>query len=79
MGKIEKLYLKAKTNPSGLSFAEFEVLLDRNGWTFDRQSGSHRVWIAPDGSRLPIQSKGGVAKGYQVKQYLRIQDVINHG
>lgn len=79
MSKIEKMLLKAKANQSGLSFAEFETLLANNGWKFDRQGGSHRIWIGPNGERLSIQSKNGSAKGYQVKQFLRIQEIGCHG
>ena len=74
MGKTDKLLDKARDNPSGLAFAEFETLLGRLGWRFDRQSGSHRIWISPRGERLPIQSRQGEAKAYQVKQFLRIND-----
>ncbi|MBF0370398.1 MAG: type II toxin-antitoxin system HicA family toxin [Magnetococcales bacterium] len=74
MGKNDKFILKARTNPSGLSFAEFENLLTISGWVFDRQSGSHRIWIAPDRTRLSIQNRKGMGKGYQVKQFLKIQE-----
>lgn len=78
MGKTNKLLDKARDNPNGLAFAEFETLLGRLGWRFDRQSGSHRIWISPNGERLPIQSRQGEAKAYQVKQLLRIHDDETH-
>ncbi|QTA84168.1 type II toxin-antitoxin system HicA family toxin [Desulfonema magnum] len=72
MTKSEKLLSKARNNPSGLSFSEFERLLSHNGWTFDHQKGSHRIWRSPGGTRLPVQcSSGGKAKGYQVRQFLK--------
>lgn len=74
MSKKEKLLEKARNNPNGLNFNEFETLLQMCGWTFDRQTGSHRVWYSPGGERLPIQPKGSNAKGYQVRQFLRILD-----
>ncbi len=78
MGKTDKLLEKARANPNGLAFVDFETLLARLGWRFDRQSGSHRIWISPHGERLPIQSRQGEAKSYQVKQLLRIHDDETH-
>lgn len=78
MSRTDKLLQKIRDNPSGVTFAEFETLLARMGWQFDRQSGSHRIWISPSGERLPIQSRQGEAKAYQVKQFLRINDDDTH-
>ncbi|NJN23783.1 MAG: type II toxin-antitoxin system HicA family toxin [Acaryochloridaceae cyanobacterium RL_2_7] len=74
MGKKEKLLSKAQQNPKGLSFQEFETLLSLCGWSFRRQSGSHRLWYSPSGIRLPVQKQGSKAKGYQVKQFLKVQN-----
>ncbi len=63
---------KARRNPEGMDFGDFETLLGRLGWVLDRQAGSHRLWISPEGVRLPIQPKGAKAKVYQVQQFLRI-------
>jgi predicted RNA binding protein YcfA (HicA-like mRNA interferase family) len=71
MGKREKLLAKALRNPGGMRFADFETLLHQCGWVFDHQTGSHRIWVSPEGHRLPIQErKDGKAKGYQVRQFL---------
>lgn len=72
MTKREKLLEKARSNPGGLSFSDFETLLEQCGWKFKRQTGSHRFWKAPNGSVVPIQPDRGKAKEYQVKQFLRI-------
>ncbi|MGK7896223.1 MAG: type II toxin-antitoxin system HicA family toxin, partial [Xenococcus sp. (in: cyanobacteria)] len=48
MVKKEKLLEKAKRNPQGLQFSEFESLLSLCGWTFKRQTGSHRFWYSPE-------------------------------
>ena len=62
---------KAKRNPSGLRYGEFETLLGQCDWVKDHQSGSHRIWKAPSGFRLPTQPMpDGKAKGYQVRQFL---------
>jgi predicted RNA binding protein YcfA (HicA-like mRNA interferase family) len=61
---------KAEAGPNNLSFRDFEKLMKQEGWTFERQKGSHRLWVSPKGFRLPIQSRKGKAKGYQVQQFL---------
>lgn len=70
MGRKDKLLIKAKQSPKGLSFSDFETLLSLCGWTFKRQKGSHRLWYSPQGFRLSIQPKSSSAKDYQVKQFL---------
>lgn len=79
MGRKEKLLKKAYNNPKGLKFNEFESLLSLYDWKLDRQRGSHRLWISPGGQRLPVQkSKNGMAKGYQVEQFLnRLEKELN--
>jgi predicted RNA binding protein YcfA (HicA-like mRNA interferase family) len=75
MGKKEKLLEKAKHNPQGLRFSEFETLLHLCSWVFDHQTGSHRIWYSPQKARLSIQpTKNGEAKAYQVKQFLALQE-----
>lgn len=73
-GRAGKLLAKARRNPSGLAFREFEALLRACGWVLDRQAGSHRLWRSPRGSLLPVQPRGSKAKGYQVRQFLRLLD-----
>ena len=78
MTKREKLLTRAMSNPSGLSFDEFQTLLHQAGWTFDHQKGSHQIWYSPGRYRLPIQEgRVGKAKGYQVEQFLRQNEVEN--
>ncbi len=57
-----ELLARAKSNPQGLSFRDFEALLKICGWKYKRQSSSHRLWASPTGFRLPIQNLGGKAK-----------------
>lgn len=69
-----KILNKAKKNPSGLSFSDFNKLLKKCGWDFKRQEGSHIIWQSPKGVMLPIQKrKDGNAKSYQVRQFLKIE------
>ena len=70
MTKKQKLLEKAQNNPRGLKFADFETLLRQCGWSFDHQTGSHRIWISPSGYRLSLQERRAMAKSYQVKQFL---------
>lgn len=71
MRRKNRLLSKARNSPNSLRFREFETLLSQCGWTFDHQTGSHRIWYSPVGYRLPIQPKRGQAKGYQVREFLR--------
>ena len=70
MSKQEKLLTKARNDPSGLSFADFQTLMSRYGWVQDHQSGSHQIWYSPKSYRISVQNRHGKAKGYQVKQFL---------
>lgn len=72
MSKIDKILALAKRNPDGIAFCDFESLLSGLGFRFDRQSGSHMVYIAPKGQRISIQKRDGMAKGYQVRQALKL-------
>ena len=74
MNKREKLLTKAQRAPNSLLFDELEVLLKQQGWEFDRQKGSHRIWISPGKTVVPLQPDGKHAKGYQVKQVLLIME-----
>ena len=70
----EALLNKARRNPRGLQFREFEQLLRECGWTQRRQRGSHRAWYSPNQYRLIIQPRRSMAKDYQVRQFLRRHD-----
>lgn len=74
MSRKQKLLDKAKNNPKGLRFDEFETLLGLCNWIFDHQTGSHRIWYSTQKARLSIQpTKNGKAKAYQVQQFLNLQ------
>ena len=77
MGRQEKLLRHARNNPQGLSFDDFKTLLTRSQWVEDHQTGSHSIWYSPKRARLSIQNKNGMAKGYQVKQFLTQFDEEN--
>lgn len=71
MSKKEKLLERARNNPDGLKFSDFETLLKYLGWVFKRQKGSHRMWVSTKNSVLAIQDRAGKSKGYQVVQALK--------
>jgi predicted RNA binding protein YcfA (HicA-like mRNA interferase family) len=74
MTKKEKLWRKAQQSPQNLTFKEFETLLEQSGWSFARQTGSHRLWFSSNGQSLPIQPrKDGKAKIYQVQQFIKCE------
>ncbi|MFQ5661582.1 MAG: type II toxin-antitoxin system HicA family toxin [Gammaproteobacteria bacterium] len=77
MSKLDKLLAKARNNPEGLKFSEFESLLTLSGWQHVRTRGSHRIYKSAHGLRLPIQPDGKMAVGYQVKQFLKVYDNEN--
>ena len=77
MTKQEKLLKQARNNPQGLSFDDFKTLLNRSQWVDDHQTGSHSIWYSPKRFRLSIQNRNGMAKGYQVKQFLAQLDEEN--
>jgi len=71
--KINKLLKKAINNPGNLHFEELQNLLERNGFECVRTSGSHHQYYSKKRKRLlPIQEKNGMAKEYQVRQFLSI-------
>ena len=52
--------------------ADIVRLLRKQGFGFDRQSGSHAIYIHPDGRRttVPMHAKRDIAKG-TLRQILR--------
>lgn len=71
MTRIAKLYSRALANPRGLSFREFERLLEAFGFALHRTVGSHRQYGHPKVPRaFPVQPGGKDAKPYQVEQFL---------
>ncbi len=73
MSRREKLLAKARNNPEGLGFNEFLTLLSQYGFTHNRTSGSHQIWVS-EGTIISVQPKGSKAKGYQVRQFLKVCD-----
>jgi predicted RNA binding protein YcfA (HicA-like mRNA interferase family) len=67
-----KLLEKARNSPSNLRFDELCKLARAFGYELDRVRGSHHIFVHSKADRpLNLQSVGGSAKPYQVKQFLR--------
>ncbi len=51
------------------------------GFVFDHQTGSHAIYVHPScEAQLMIQPrKDGMAKGYQVQQFIEIVDIFRLG
>lgn len=75
MRDCEKLLEKAKSSPANVKFEDVCRLAECFGWVFQRQSGSHRIYMHPNlgnrlGSMMNFQPRNGKAKPTQVKQLL---------
>ena len=71
---------KAVNTPQNIRFNEFKLLLGHYGFQYKSAKGSHLVYKHSEFKRMQtIQDKNGMAKTYQVKQFLEIleeNDVI---
>ena len=56
MTRSDKLLETARNNPAGLRFDDFQTLLNRLGWTLDRQP--QVAYSAPEGKRN-LSGRGG--------------------
>ncbi len=74
MTKAEKKDQKIRRNPKSVRFQDIVSWLEGNGFSLDRVSGSHHVFVHPDiDTPINIQKKkDGTAKAYQVKQAINI-------
>lgn len=76
MTQAEKKDQKIRWNPKNIKFQDFVSWLEDNGFSLDRVSGSHHVFVHPDiDAPINIQKKkDGTAKTYQVKQAIKVID-----
>ena len=79
MATRRRLYERALNNPRGLRFGEFTALIEAFGYQLHRTRGSHRLYYHPAVPEFAnVQpDKNGMAKPYQVKDFLR--DVEDFG
>jgi len=72
---LEKV-LSGKADRS-IAFKAFCALLERVGYTLDRERGSHK-WYEQDGwEPMPVQPEAGKAKDYQVRDLRK--ELKRHG
>jgi len=73
-----KLWRKALDSPNNLRFDDLVRLLHAFGFQKLRVSGSHHIF---DHSEMPeqvnIQDRGGKAKPYQVRQFIKLVERYN--
>ena len=84
MARCAKLLDKAVNSPENLRFADLCALAECYGWVFQRQRGSHRIYMHPglrsrSGSMMNFQSRQGNAKPTQVRQLLAAIEELNEG
>jgi predicted RNA binding protein YcfA (HicA-like mRNA interferase family) len=76
MTKAGKKNQKIRRSPKNIKFQDLISWLADNGFSLDRVSGSHHIFIHPV-IETPIniqKKKDGTAKAYQVKQAIKIID-----
>ena len=66
----DKLIKQMKQGINNVSFRDIEKLLDMMGYEFDRQSGSHKVYVKPGCDHLVIKETRPM-KQYMVKTVIR--------
>ena len=76
MTKTDKKNQKIRKNPGNVKFQDFVSWLEDNGFSLDRVSGSHHIFVHPMIETLinAQKKKDGTAKTYQVKQAIKIID-----
>ena len=73
-----KLLDKALASPANVRFDEMAKLVGAFGFRLSRISGSHHIFVHPDVKELVnIQDVEGMAKPYQVRQFLKLVERYN--
>ena len=72
MSKIDKIILKMKNQPNGISSEDADKVLTAKGYRFARQNGSHRHYINESGNVITIVDRNPLKKAYVVEILERI-------
>ena len=73
MSKLEKLFDRVKNNPHNVRFNEICKLAEAFGFKYKGGKGSHVVYSKSDIIEIVnFQNVNGMAKPYQVRQFLKI-------
>lgn len=78
MTKKRKLIQKVLSGSKNIRFSEAQSAIEAFGFQLTRISGSHHIYIHPDVPELiNLQNVSGMAKPYQIKQFLEIVERYN--
>jgi predicted RNA binding protein YcfA (HicA-like mRNA interferase family) len=70
---LQRILIRAYNNPAGLSFREFQRLVEAFGFRLSRINGSHHIYVRPGTAEIVnVQRVHDDAKPYQVRQFLRL-------
>jgi len=73
-----KLFRRILLNRKNVKFNDFTSLVEKFGFEFDRQDGSHHVYKHTGVAEiLNLQNNNGEAKPYQIKQFLNYVEKYN--
>jgi len=78
MGKLEKLFTRVQDNPHNVRFDEICKLAEVFGFKYRGGRGSHKVYSQKGIPEiLNFKNVKGMAKPYQVRQFLQIIEEYN--
>jgi hypothetical protein len=76
--KKEKLLKKVLAGSKNISFGEMVGLVEAFGFRLSRVTGSHHIFVHTEIPELVnLQDVGGMAKPYQIRQFLRLVERYN--
>jgi predicted RNA binding protein YcfA (HicA-like mRNA interferase family) len=76
--KKQKLLAKVLAGSKNVSFGEMVGLVEAFGFRLSRVTGSHHIFVRNDVPELVnLQDVGGMAKPYQIRQFLKIVERYN--
>ena len=74
----QKLLKKVLAGSKNISFGEVTALVEAFGFRLSRVSGSHHIFAHAAGAELVnLQEVGGMAKPYQIRQFLKLVERYN--
>lgn len=76
--KKQELLAKVLTGSKNITFSEIVTLVEAFGFRLSRVTGSHHIFVRNDVPELVnLQEVGGMAKLYQIRQFLKIVERYN--
>jgi len=73
-----KLLKKILDGSKNIQFSDLTHLVEGFGFSLNRVSGSHHIFIHPDVQELVnLQNVGGQAKPYPIRQFLKLVEKYN--